>query len=100
MEEDLSGAQRREKSMRSAARRRRTWPDRKAWKLSQKGNLYIKAEGYQVTVFRKGTAWSAVISRPDTDFERFARRSYSTARSAQLAAFDALMFLQSCGKDS
>jgi hypothetical protein len=100
MEENLTGAQRRDETMRSASRRRRAWPDRKSWKLSQKGNFYIKAEGYQVTVFQKGSAWSAVNSQPSTGFERFARRSYPTVRSAQLAAFDALMFLQSSRKDS
>lgn len=94
MEEDLARARRRETSLRGAARRRRAWPDRKAWTCTPKGNLHIRTDGYRVTVFQKDGAWSAVISQPATGHKRFARRTYPTARVAQLASFDYLTFLK------
>lgn len=94
-EEDLAGARDREATLRSAARRRFTWPDRKAWKRSQRGSLHISAGGYHVTIFPKAGAWSGVISREESGFKRYARRTYQTARDAQLAAFDALVLLKS-----
>jgi hypothetical protein len=94
MEEDVAAAQRRETGLKNAARRRAAWPHLKAWKVSQNGNFCIKADGYRITVFKKGTGWSAVINYPLTGFEKFARRVYPSVAAAQLAAFDVLIFLQ------
>jgi hypothetical protein len=94
MEEDLVGARNREKTMRGAAARRRTWPNRKGWKTSVNGNLFIDTDGFHIAVFRKGDTWSGVISQPSTGFERYARLTYPTDRQAKLAAFDAMMFIK------
>lgn len=92
MEEDLEGAKHREAGLRSAANRRRAWPDLVAWRLTTKGNWTIRKDGYRVTVFRKANKWSAVISHGATGYERFARRLYDSPHAAKLAAFDALTF--------
>jgi len=99
MEEDLAGARRRETALRNAAGRRRAWPNRKGWKISPRGNLHIKVDGYHVTVFRKSKGWGAVISVPATGYERFAQRFYPTVTAAQLATFDYLVFLRSQNPD-
>lgn len=95
MEEDLSKAKHREDTIRGAARRRQYWPNRKGWKISPKGSLYIYFEDYRVTIFKKGNAWSGLIEQPKVDFKRFARRACPDIKSAQFAAFDALTYLKS-----
>ncbi|RUW32846.1 MAG: hypothetical protein EOS31_21515 [Mesorhizobium sp.] len=95
MEENLERAERREKSMKSAARRRKAWPGRKAWKVSQKGNWYISEDGYVVTIFRKNDNWNGVISNDALGIKHFARRTYPDATAAKLAAFYALVLLKS-----
>ncbi|MGD9713049.1 MAG: hypothetical protein AB7V46_13400 [Thermomicrobiales bacterium] len=94
MEEDLEGAQRRERSMKSAARRRKAWPTRKAWKLSQNGNFHIYESGYHVTIFRKGDGWGGVISNDAQGIKKFARQTYADSKLAMLAAFDSIIWLQ------
>lgn len=92
MEEDHEGAKRREAGLRSAARRRRAWPDLVAWKLTEKGNWTIRKYGYRVTVFRKAEKWSAVVNHAVTGYKRFALKLYDSLYAAKLAAFDALTF--------
>jgi len=94
MEQDSAAAYERETTMKNAVRRRLAWPLRKAWRRSPNGNLHIKAKGYRITVFQKGSTWGAVISRPAPGLKKFARRVYASAEAAQLATFDALLFLQ------
>ncbi len=53
MEEDYAGPRRREERVKKAARRRASWA-RRAWNLSRKGNFYINAEGFNITIFRYG----------------------------------------------
>lgn len=93
MEEDVERARRREASMKNAARRRAAWPDRKAWRQSRQGNLVISDQGYHVTIFERADGWHGVIQRSATGYKRFSRRVYSSQRAAQLAAFDAILFL-------
>jgi hypothetical protein len=91
MEGDLDAARDRERTMKNAAARRRHWPDRVGWKISQKGNLTITVKDYRVTVFRRGQGWGAVVAKPDSGQKVFARRTYPTSRAAQLAAFDRMI---------
>ena len=87
MEGDLVAAQGREAAMRSRAGKRSRWLSRK-WKTSAKGNPYIRADGYQVTVYPRGTGWGTTISVPGGDFVQHSRLNFSTPERAKLAGFD------------
>lgn len=95
MEEDLVGAQRREANVRNAGARKARWLSRKGWRLSQKGNPYIRVDGYHITVYSKGGGYKCVISKPAEDITHFGKRTFATEEAAQLATFDALEFLKS-----
>lgn len=56
-------------------------------------------DGYNITVFRRGVGYAAVISKPATSFKHFGRRTYPTEAAAQLATFDALEFLKNRDTD-
>ena len=49
MVQDLEGARRREKAMVSRAGKRARWLQRR-WRVSAKGNQWIRADGFRVTV--------------------------------------------------
>jgi hypothetical protein len=87
MEGDLAAARERDALMISRAAKRKRWLDRK-WKESKKGNDYIKADGYIVTVFYRDGHWNGCVSAEVGDFQKFSRRSYQTSDKAKLAAFD------------
>jgi len=87
MEGDLVAAQTREASMRSRTSKRKRWLSRK-WRISAKGNPWIRADGYRVTVYPRGDGWAATISSEDDSFVQHSRRNYSTIDRAKLAAFD------------
>ena len=87
MEGDLLAAQARESSMRSRAGKRSRWLFRK-WRVSWKGNAYLRADGYQVTVYQRGNGWGTTIGIPGTEFVQHSRRNYSTEDRAKLAGFD------------
>lgn len=94
MEQNVLAAQKREARAQSATQRRARWLGRKGWRRSAKGNIYIRAEGYQITVFGSGGGYRGVISNAATGFKHFGRRTFQTEETAQLAGFDALQFLK------
>jgi len=53
MEQDLESARHRDRMMVSRVSKRRRWLTRK-WRVSAKGNEWIQADGYRVTVLPKG----------------------------------------------
>ena len=87
MEEDLSGAKRRDDFMKSRSTKRKTWLSRK-WKTSQKGNDFIKVDGYIITIFLRNGSWYALIKSEDGLYEKFSRRSYKTKEEIKIASFD------------
>lgn len=91
MEEDYVRPKEREKQLKSAARRRKTWAKR-AWSQSSKGNLYINIDGFNITVFPKRAVWALSITNRLTDKTRKGIRSYPTQLAAQAAGFDALLW--------
>lgn len=93
MEEDYSGAQKREEVVKNAARRRSRWLARK-WKVSQSGNHYVKTDGFHIVVFQKSGAWSGTITNLSTDKVTHARRLYATQDKAKLATFDGMIWLK------
>jgi hypothetical protein len=89
MEGDLAASKEREASMKSRASKRRRWLDR-AWKRSQNGNPYIKADGHRVTLYRRGGGWAATVASLDGETVIHSRRNYRTSDEAALAAFDVI----------
>jgi hypothetical protein len=87
MEGDLGNAKVRDDFMKSRARKRSHWLSRK-WKLSVKGNEYLKADGFIITVFMKVGSWSAHVKSEDGRFERFSTKRYSSQETAKLATFN------------
>lgn len=87
MEGSLAAARSREASMRARAAKRTRWISR-AWKTSAKGNPTIKADGFRVTIYKRGDGFGATIAAVDDSNVQHARRNYPTVNGAKLAAFD------------
>lgn len=94
MESDLLRAETRDKKMRSSASRRKHFPNRAGWKINEKGNHTLKANGYRITVFKKGVLWGAVVSRPPVNTPYFTREKFLTVETAKMAAFDTMTFME------
>lgn len=89
MEEDLATARRREASMRKTAKRRQSFPSLKGWSISQKGNPWIKHEGWHVVVFPRRGGFCVRYSR-DGQEGTFLSGVFPSEHEAKLAAFDAV----------
>lgn len=87
MEGNVAAARTREASMKSRSGKRKRWLTR-TWCTSAKGNPWIKAEGYRVTVYRRGNGWAVTISSEDNSTVQHSRVNYPTPDRAKLAAFD------------
>jgi hypothetical protein len=87
MEQDLDAARRRDKAMASRAGKRARWLQRQ-WRVSAKGNEWIRADGFRVTVYRKGNEWGATVASEEDNFVHHGRRTFRTANAVKLAAFD------------
>ncbi len=94
MESDLARAERRDKKMRSDASKRKRFPTRAGWRVNSKGNYLLKANGYRITIFRKGLVWGAVVSRPPIETGFFTRETFVSVDAAKMAAFDTMMFME------
>ena len=94
MSEDYDGAANRERVAKNRAKRRAGWLDRN-WKTSAKGNPYLKADGFVIVIFSKGSQWGAVIEDKTTENKRFSQRLFKTENEAKLAAFDGMTKLKS-----
>jgi hypothetical protein len=103
MEDDYKGPRRREAPLRSRAARRSKWLKRK-WKRSERGNDYIKSDGYRVTVFRVDragrTGWGGTIVDVATDKATRSRKVHASSDAAKLAAFDTIEIFRSKGMKS
>lgn len=89
----LEAGKSRERTAKSRAKRRATWLGRN-WKISAKGNPYLKADGFVITVFRKDGRWRAFIQDNVSENKRFSQRSFSTEDEAKVAAFDGMTKLK------
>ena len=100
MEEDLVGAQAREKAFKASSSRREKWLARR-WRYTveydSEGRLNnaesVKAGGFDVSVWRRrdGSGWAAKVEHRDTGRRRYSERYYETMEAAKLAAFDAMI---------
>ena len=84
---DLQGARTREASMKSRSGKRTRWLTRK-WKCSAKGNDWIRADGYRVTIYKKKGKWGATVAAEIGEMVKHSRRTFQTQDRAKLAAFD------------
>ncbi len=89
----LEAGKSRERSAKSRAKRRGAWLTRN-WKTSAKGNSYLKADGFVITIFQKDGKWSAVIQDNVSEKKRFSQRTFKTEDEAKLAAFDGMTKLK------
>lgn len=87
MEGDLAAARNRDAAMQSRASKRNRWTTRK-WEISVNGNPTIKADGFRVTVYRRGAGWSATLAPLNGSGVLHAKRNFSSIDQAKLAAFD------------
>jgi hypothetical protein len=95
MEEDYERAQRRERAIKNAAKRRVNWLLRK-WRTSARGNSFLNTNGFNIVVFRHGVQWRYRIADRETDeLQKVARRFYDSEDKAKLAAFDTFIWLTS-----
>lgn len=92
MEGNEDAARLRERGMKSRAKRRSAWPDRKDWHQSQKGNWTIKKDGYQMTVFGEPGRYRVSVSKPLGGGTTFGKRRYDSLRDAQFGTFDAFQW--------
>jgi DNA helicase-2/ATP-dependent DNA helicase PcrA len=92
MEGDLVNARKRDDFMRSRSDKRKRWLTLKKWKISKKGNGWIKADGYIVVMKYRNPYWSALIRNDESTprFEQWIQRKYKSQNEAKLAAFDFL----------
>lgn len=62
LEEDYAAAKSRDNAARARSRRRRNWINSKKWRVSQKGNIWQKADGYHTVICSGGYDWSASVN--------------------------------------
>lgn len=87
MEHNSKAAEIRESSMKSRAGKRKRWLTRN-WKISRKGNPYIKSDGFIVSVYKKGAGWGCFIENTLTNEKHFSRTVFETIDEAKLSGFD------------
>ncbi|MCL2194217.1 MAG: hypothetical protein FWB78_12585 [Treponema sp.] len=88
MEENLHNAKSRDDFMKSRASKRKRWIDHRSWKVSMKGNDWIKTDGYVITMVDHNVYWSASIKEEGEENGVWLPRKFDLLESAKLAAFD------------
>lgn len=91
MEEDYVRPKNREKRLKTLARRRSAWPQRK-WQLSRQGNPYVNLEGFNLTVFRKTGGFGVTVTKRQTGASRSGGKTFPDEALAKAAALNALMW--------
>jgi len=93
MEANYEAAVERERTLKNAANRRAKWLNRK-WRISARGNPFIKTDGFHIVLYKYGSQWGGTITIRETEKEVKSRRRYATLDQAKLAAFDGMIFLK------
>lgn len=94
MEEDYAAPRAREKRLRAAARRRKTWSKRQ-WRTSYAGNLYLNTEGYNLIVYPvtgRTNGWKVTVAHRSSGAQQAGSRLYPSSDDAQKAGLDALLW--------
>lgn len=87
MELDRKAAEVRETSMRNRASKRKRWLTRN-WKISKKGNPYLKSDGFIISIYKIGTGWGCYIEDIKTNEKQFSRKPLESIEEAKLSSFD------------
>jgi hypothetical protein len=91
MEGNVQAAEEREKPLKNRAIRRHNFPRLKRWKVSRKGNEFIRAGRWVVTIYSNDKHWSvAIIDRWEEREPIYSKLPYFSSSAAKLAAFDRL----------
>jgi superfamily I DNA/RNA helicase len=89
MQGNLEEAKKRDSFMKSRMSKRKRWLER-IWKISQKGNQYIKSDGFIVVMKYKNGLWGAFVKSEDGNFEKWSTKRIANENVMKLAAFDCL----------
>lgn len=89
MEQDYMRPKAREKRLRSAASRCRTWAKRQ-WRVSERGNPYLNTEGFNLTVFPRGFRWTVSVANRANGNSRVGAKTHESLEAAKAAAINAL----------
>jgi hypothetical protein len=89
MEGDPEKARERDSFMRSRIGKRKHWLERK-WKISQRGNLHIKSDGFIVIMKKKKDLWLAFVKNEDNNYQKMVYKKSANENEMKLAAFDCL----------
>jgi len=92
MEENYVRAQKREKDYKSFQGKKKRWL-MSTWKVSRKGNEYKNKHGFNVTVFRRGAMWGAIVSDRGNN-RKTTISGFPTVSAAKLGSFDLLAKMQ------
>ena len=87
MEADCKAAELREVNMKKRAGKRKRWLTRQ-WKLSKKGNPFLKCDGYIISVYKMQSGWGCFTENIITKEKSFSRKAYDSIVEAKLAGFD------------
>ena len=91
MSEDYVRPKQIEKGLRTLTSRRKTW-DRKNWKTSQRGNLYLSIEGFVLAIIKQDHGFCIIVAKKNTSKPTFGRRLYPNIEAAKHAALPALIW--------
>jgi len=89
MEGDSQKARKRDSFMKSRMNKRKNWLGRK-WKISQKGNQYIKSDGFIVIMTKRNGVWYACVKSENGNFNKWSSQKSTSENEMKLAAFDCL----------
>lgn len=93
MTNDYSNPRRREKGLKSRATKRITWA-KKQWKISQKGNYYLKKDEHLLLIFtdKKTNKFKVKID------EIYGNKFFNNLEKAKVAVFDGIEYLKAKGQ--
>ncbi len=97
MEED-SQAKELERVMRNKASRQVRWQNLAGWKISRKGNPYLKKDGMHITIFQYAKAphtgkWGFIVTQHDQ--KHWSTQAYDTSDAAKIGSFEKFWALSS-----
>jgi len=88
MEGNILHAKKRDDFMKSRSQKRKRWINHRNWKISKKGNDYIKIDGYIIIMVDNNSYWSASIKNGNEGIDEWLPRRFDSLNTAKLAAFD------------
>ncbi len=99
MANDYVSPKLREAKLRRLAARRISWAQRQ-WKVSAKGNSYLRTDGYNITVFQSASGgYKSCITNKTTEKKYFSSRTYDSPQAAKTRTLDGLLWVKDKEKD-